>query len=74
MFGLGKKRSNLGSWLDNNGWSQEDLIDDSGVSRNTISKACSDDDYFPSSKTMGKILKSTRKVDPDLKSDDFWGL
>jgi len=72
MFGLGKKRTDLGRWLDRNGYSQEDLVEESGVSRNTISKACSDTDYEPSNKVMKKILKAVRKVDPDLSVEDFW--
>lgn len=73
MFGLGKHRTKLGGWLDDNDWSQEDLTNDSGLNRDTVSKACSDDDYLPSGKTMGKILGSVRKVDEDKDADDFWG-
>lgn len=71
-FGLGKKRSRLGKWLDKNGYTQEDLVNESGVSRNTISKACSDPTYIPSGRVIKKILKAIRKVDPDVTIDDFW--
>ncbi|RDW15944.1 helix-turn-helix transcriptional regulator [Oceanobacillus chungangensis] len=74
MFGVGKKRSNLGKWLDRNGYSQEDLVNASGVSRNTISKACTDPDYEPSTKVMKKILKAVRKIDPNISMDDFWDI
>ncbi|WP_105101323.1 helix-turn-helix transcriptional regulator [Microbulbifer pacificus] len=72
MFGIGKKRTDLGRWLDKNGYSQEELVEESGVSRNTISKACSDSNYYPSIKVMKKILKAVREVDPELTIDDFW--
>jgi transcriptional regulator with XRE-family HTH domain len=71
-FGLGKRRSKLGKWLDRNGYTQEDLVSESGVSRNTISKVCSDPDYIPSGRVIKKILKAIRKVDPDVTIDDFW--
>lgn len=72
MWGLGKKRSLLGKWIDRSGYSQEDLVKSSGVSRNTISKACSDPDYIPSSAVMKKILKALREVDPSIRADQFW--
>lgn len=74
MFGLGKKRSKLGKWIDRNGLSQEDLIKASKVSRNTISKLCSDSDYMPTGATMKKILRAIRKIDPNAKSTDFWDM
>nr|WP_188498217.1 helix-turn-helix transcriptional regulator [Pullulanibacillus pueri] len=74
LFGLNKKRSKLGKWIDRNGFTQEDLIEESKVSRNTISKACSDPDYVPTGTTMKKILKAVRKVDPSAKSTDFWDI
>lgn len=74
MFGLGKNRTKLGSWLDNNGWSQEDLTNDSGLNRDTISKACSNDKYKPSKTTRRSIMGSIWKEDDDKSEDDFWGV
>lgn len=74
MFGLGKKRTALGKWLDCNGWSQEDLSHAAKLNRDTVSKACSDPDYLPSGKTMKKILKAVREVDPSIEASDFWRL
>lgn len=74
LFGLGKKRTELGKWLDRNGFSQENLSHEAKLNRDTVSKACSDTNYLPSAKTMKKILKAVRKVDPDIKMDDFWRL
>lgn len=73
MFGLGKHRTKLGSWLDDNGWSQEDLSNDSGLNRDTISKACSNDDYKPSKTTRHSIMTSIWKEDEDKDEGDFWG-
>lgn len=71
---LGKKRSKLGKWIDKQGYNQEDLVKEAKVSRNTISKACSDSDYIPSPGVMKKILKAIRKIDPNKKMNDFWDM
>lgn len=75
MFGLGKKRSKLGKWLDRRGITQTWLAKASGVNRNTINDlAAGDSDRAPTARTMSKILKALREVDPRVKSDDFWSM
>ncbi|MHA6481296.1 helix-turn-helix domain-containing protein [Paenibacillus sp. strain BS8-2] len=72
MFGIGKRRSRLGKWLDQNSLKQEDLVKESKVSRNTISKACSEEDFIPSAAVMKKIIGALRTIDPDVKGSKFW--
>jgi transcriptional regulator with XRE-family HTH domain len=74
MWGLGKKRSPLGKWLDSRGYTQEDLVRVSRVNRNTISKACSDPEYIPSGNTIQKIIKALREVDPTISANKFWDM
>ncbi len=76
MWGIGKKRTKLGKWLDRKGYSQEDLIHASGVSRNTISKLCSVKfaTYDPSTGTMRKIMKAVREIDSGKDASDFWDI
>ncbi|QQE75743.1 helix-turn-helix transcriptional regulator [Brevibacillus composti] len=74
MFGLGKKRSKLGKWLDHRGITQQKLSKDSGVNNNTISRLATDDEYLPTMRTAQRILKAIRKIDPDVKQDDFWSM
>lgn len=74
MFGLGKPRTKLGKWLDSRGIKQEWLIKKSRLGRNTITWACGDKDYFPSGKTIQKIIKALREVDPSVRADHFWDL
>jgi predicted transcriptional regulator len=75
VFGLGKKRSKLGKWLDRRGITQTWLAKASGVNRNTINDlAAGDSDRAPNARTMSKILKALREVDPRVKSDDFWSM
>lgn len=72
MFGLGKKRSKLGKWLDQRGVTQQWLSRESSVNNKTVSYMASDDNYLPTMKTAKKILSALRKVDPTVKQDDFW--
>lgn len=74
MWGTGKPRSKLGKWLDQRGLEQNDLIEESKVSKNTISKACNEKDYVPSPGVMKKILNAIRKIDPTAKMSDFWDM
>ncbi|MDP5276341.1 XRE family transcriptional regulator [Chengkuizengella axinellae] len=74
VFGLEKPRAPLGKWIDRRGIKQEWLIKKSKLGRNTITWACSDRDYMPSGKTMQKIIKALREVDPSVRADQFWDL
>ncbi|MBT2701114.1 helix-turn-helix transcriptional regulator [Bacillus sp. ISL-40] len=74
MWGIGKPRSQLGKWIDQKGLEQQDLAKDANVSKNTVTKACSDKDYIPRQDVMKKLLKAIRKVDPQAKMSDFWDM
>jgi predicted transcriptional regulator len=74
MWGLNKKRSKLGKWLDKRSLEQKDLEKVSKVSHKTISKACNDTEYVPSQSVMKKILNAVRKHDPNAKMSDFWDM
>jgi len=74
MWGIGKKRSEVGKFLDKHRYTQEELKDMSKVNRNTVSKICSDSEYVPSGSTMKKILKALRELDPAVKMSDFWDM
>lgn len=74
MWGIGKKRSKLGKWLDRNGFTQEELTKASKVSRNTVSRLCKDPDYLPTANTIKKIMNAIKKIDPSAKTDDFFDI
>ncbi|MEE6134606.1 MULTISPECIES: helix-turn-helix transcriptional regulator [Bacillaceae] len=74
MWGIGKKRSKVGKYIDKHGFSQEDLVEASKVSRNTISKVCNDPSYVPATGTIKKIMKALKKLDPSLRTDDFFDI
>lgn len=74
-FGLGKKRSKLGKWLDRHGISQAEFSKISGVSRPTITRLCSDDKHEPNMSTAKKIIKAIRTLtEKDVHFDDFWSM
>lgn len=75
VFGLGKKRSKLGKWLDDRGISQQWLSKDSKVSRSTVSELCKyEPEHEPTQGTIKKLMNSLRKVDPSAKVDDFFDM
>jgi transcriptional regulator with XRE-family HTH domain len=74
LWGLGKKRSKLGKFIDQNGYSQEDLMKAAKIGRSTVSRLCSDPEYSPTANTIKKIMKAIRKLDPTARADDFFDM
>lgn len=74
MFGLGKKRSKLGKFIDKNSITVVEFAKESGVNRKTLGEACNEQDFIPSPGVMKKIIKTARKVDPKVKMSDFWDM
>jgi predicted transcriptional regulator len=71
---LPKPRSKIGKFLDKRGISQEWLVEKSGVSRNTISQLCMDDNYDPKLSTVRQVIRALRKIDKSVKIDDFFNI
>lgn len=69
-----KPRSKIGKFLDKRGISQEWLVEKSGVSRNTISQICMDDNYDPKLSTVRQVLRALRKIDRSVTIDDFFNI
>ncbi|WP_438449431.1 helix-turn-helix domain-containing protein [Gorillibacterium sp. sgz5001074] len=74
MSGLGKPRSKLGQYIDKRHIQQERIREATGISRDTLTRVCSDPEYVPSGSTMQKIIKALREVDPSVRASDFWNL
>lgn len=72
MFGLGKKRSKFGKFLDKNRITQQELAEASKVNRNSISRLTKSDDNRPSMKNASKIIKTLKKASHNVDYDDFW--
>jgi DNA-binding XRE family transcriptional regulator len=74
MFGIGKKRSKFGKFLDKNSITQQDLSKLSGVNRNSISRLTQSNDHRPSMKNGHKIIKTLKKAGYKVDYDDFWSM
>lgn len=74
MFGLGKQRTEFGKWLDKSRYNQSGFAQASGVNRDTISTACSDDKWMPSAIVAKKIMKVVREENPEMRGSDFWDI
>jgi len=74
MFGLGKKRSKFGEYLDRRNITQLWLSNESKVNRNTISELCDGSKKLePNEKTITRIVSALRKHGHDVRAEDFWG-
>lgn len=73
-FGKRKPRSKVGKLIDKHGYTQEEFVSASGISRNTISRVCSDPRYVPSAGVLKKIMKTVRSIDAGAKADDYFDL
>lgn len=76
MFGF-KKRSKYGKFVDRHlGYGgQERIREVTKLSRETVSRVCSNPEYTPSGKTMRLLLSALRKLTgKDVKADDFWSM
>ncbi|MGA6841325.1 XRE family transcriptional regulator [Priestia megaterium] len=74
MSGSRKKRSKLGKFLDRHKIDQEWLVRQSGLGRNTIGDLANSNDRSPTTRTIQKIMKVIRKIDPNAKADDFFDI
>ncbi|MFF2449394.1 helix-turn-helix transcriptional regulator [Neobacillus sp. NPDC058068] len=71
MFGLGKKRSKFGKWLDKIDITQGELAKKAGVGDMTISRICNDNEYLPKYETINKIKKALKQLGHNA-PDDLW--
>jgi Helix-turn-helix len=73
LFGLGKKRTKFGKWLDREGITQIELEKKSRLSRGTISKLCNDDNYRPKVSTVEKVKRALKQMGKDI-DDNYFGM
>lgn len=74
MFGLGKKRSLFGRFLDKNSIVQQEIADESGVSKSTISRLCQPEENEPTLHVAKKIIKTLRGNGYNVDYEDFWDM
>ncbi|WP_235824927.1 helix-turn-helix domain-containing protein [Bacillus salipaludis] len=74
MFGIGRRGSKFGKFLEKHRISQTELANSSGVSNSTISRLASGNAFKPSEKNASKLIKALKKVDSNVGYDDFWSM
>jgi transcriptional regulator with XRE-family HTH domain len=74
MFGLGKKRTKFGRWLDREGLTQLEIEKRAQLGRATISKLCNDKNYRPKLSTVAKVKKAIQQLGRSLPPDDHFGM
>lgn len=75
MFGLGKKRTPFGKFIDSQRILQVEVEDETKLSNPIITKACNDETYLPSPSTQKKLLEFVRKRGwKKAKAHDLWPL
>lgn len=71
MYGLGKKRSEFGKYIDKKGITQTELLNVSKVTKNVITRACSGEEVREISKQM--LIDALNKLTGENKKiSDFW--
>ncbi|MGM7682672.1 transcriptional regulator [Cytobacillus sp. Hm23] len=72
MFGLGKKRTKFGKWIDKRKIKQIDIEKNARLGRATISNMCNNPDYVPRISTWVKIERALKKMGFNVRRDDFF--
>lgn len=71
----GKPRTEYGKFIDSRGILQERIVEESGLNRDTVSRACNDAEYLPNGRTMKKLTEAARKLSgKDVPASRFWRL
>jgi transcriptional regulator with XRE-family HTH domain len=71
MFGLGKRRTKFGRWLDREGITQLEIEKKAKLGRATVSRLCNDADYSPKYSTEVKLRRALEKLGRRLPDDYF---
>jgi predicted transcriptional regulator len=72
MWFFDMPRTKFGKWLRRNKVSQQWLVKESGVSKNTINSLALDEKRKPTAKVARKIINALKKIDPNISAKDFW--
>ncbi|MGG4447663.1 transcriptional regulator [Brevibacillus porteri] len=72
MYGLGKPETKVKQFLKRHGKNQQWLCTAAPVNKDTGTKLCRDEQYYPPPTVGKKVLKALRLLDPNVKENDFW--
>ncbi|MEH7287609.1 helix-turn-helix domain-containing protein [Priestia megaterium] len=66
------KKSKLGKYLIEKGYTQTEAVKVTNLDRSTVHKIYNDSNYTPSGSTIKKVMKLLKKLDPKVKIEDFF--
>ncbi|WP_396583118.1 transcriptional regulator [Bacillus sp. SG20033] len=72
MFGLGKRRSRFGRFLDREGIAQEEVRQKAGIGHGTMTSMCNDRDYAPRISTWVKVQRALRSLGYEVDRKDYF--
>ncbi|MFG0217254.1 transcriptional regulator [Brevibacillus porteri] len=72
MFGLGKPETKVKQFLKRHGKNQQWLCAAAPINKDTATKLCKDEEYYPPPVVGKKVLKALRLLDRDVNENDFW--
>ncbi|MBT2253852.1 helix-turn-helix transcriptional regulator [Priestia megaterium] len=68
------KKSKLGKYLMEKGYTQTEFVKITNINRLTVSKIFNDSNYIPSGSTIKKVMNLLKKHDSKLKAEDFFNI
>lgn len=72
-MGLGKRRSPFGAFLDKHRIKQEDVVQITGLNRDTVSDVCANPEYRPRKSTITLLLMAAKQLTgKEVNKRDFW--
>lgn len=74
MFGLGKRRSKFGRWIDKNGLRQNEVAEKAKVSTATMTRLCNETDHVPKISTWVKIQRALKSMGYEVDRDRFFDI
>lgn len=71
-YGLGKRRTKLGKYLDAHKIKQNDIIRLTGLNRELMKHLCSTGEHKPQNETKRRVIGALKVLGHDVSECDFW--
>jgi hypothetical protein len=71
-FGIGKRRSKFGRWIDSKGITQEEIRKRTKLGNGTLTSLCNDANYVPRISTWVKVQRALKSMGYDVDRDKFF--
>ncbi len=72
MFGLGKTETEVKKFLKRHGKTQQWLCTAAQINKDTATKLCTDESYYPAPSVARRVLKALRLLEPHVNEGQLW--